>query len=311
MISRNRHAPAFTVIELLVAVTIAVVLAGLLIVVTRSTLDLWQKVQNHSTANIQAKVALDLISRDLKAVIYRESGEATLAVDIVSVEKLQNHNWRVGNAGPSKPDTVNILEQETDTSGRFVEASRFGRGGVWLRFLTTNVRSGGNSGPAIVGYQINRRPTSGSVNANNPPAVRYTLFRQFLDPDETFAAGYDADASDDDLDAPGSSDALCDNVVDFGVWCYRRDNNGSLTPLYPASSQDRSFREAGNQFPSVIDVMLRVMTESGAAQLEQMEAGLMTRPSVYVTDEDWWWGVVNAESRVYTTRVLLEGGGES
>ena len=57
--------------------------------------------------------------------------------------------------------------------------------------------------------------------------------------------------------------------------------------------------------------MLRVMTESGAAQLEQMEEGLMTRPSVYLTDEDWWWGVVNAESRVYTTRVLIEDGGES
>lgn len=65
MIICNRRSAAFTVIELLVAVTIALVLSALLIAVTRSTLDLWRKVQDQSTANIQAKVAIDLISRDL------------------------------------------------------------------------------------------------------------------------------------------------------------------------------------------------------------------------------------------------------
>ena len=65
MIICNRRSAAFTVIELLVAVTIALVLSALLIAVTRSTLDLWRKVQDKSTANIQAKVAIDLISRDL------------------------------------------------------------------------------------------------------------------------------------------------------------------------------------------------------------------------------------------------------
>lgn len=294
MIICNRRSAAFTVIELLVAVTIALVLSALLIAVTRSTLDLWRKVQDQSTANIQAKVAIDLISRDLKSVIFREAGEATVAIDIVNIGNLQNHNWSVENVGPSKPDIVNILDEVTNTSGRVIESSRFGRSGVWLRFLTTNVRSGGNSGPAMVGYQINRRPTTGTVSATNPSAVRYTLFRQFQNVEETFTAGYEADASDDDLDAPGNSDALCDNVVDFGVWCYRRASNGSMTPVYPTDVADRSFRSVGNQFPNIIDVMLRVMTESGAAQLEQMEEGLMTRPSVYLTDEDWWWGVVNA-----------------
>ncbi len=311
MIMCSRRSSAFTVIELLVAVTIAVVLSGLLIAVTRSTLNLWKKVQDNSSANIQAKVALDLITRDLKAAIYREAGEATLAIDIVNIANLQDHNWRVSNAGPNKPDTVSILKEENDKSGQFIESSRFGRSGVWLRFLTTNVRSGGKSGPAIVGYQINRRPVSGSVNVVNSTAVRYTLFRQFLNSDDTFAAGYDADASDNELAAPSGSEALCDNVVDFGVWLYRRNSKGTLSTVYPDDTQDRDYRAAGNQFPNVIEVMLRVMTESGAAQLEQLEAGLMTRPSVYATDEDWWWGVVIAESRIYSARVLLVAGGES
>ncbi|MCP5530913.1 MAG: hypothetical protein H7A44_10780 [Opitutaceae bacterium] len=306
MIARNRVLRAFTVIELLVAVAVAVVLAGILIAVTRTALDLWQKTQNQSAANVQAKVALDFLVRDLQSVIFREAGEATIAVDILSTGSLGAHEWRQDYVVANKPDTVSILSPATDSTGRYLEASRFGRGGVWLRFLTTNQRTGGGS-PAMVAYQISRRPISGPTTATNPPAIRYTLSRIFLDGGTTFTGGYEATDYDGDLDSPGTDDALCDNVVDFGVWCYRRNSNGSLTALYPLGPQDRDFRGAGNQFPDVVDVMLRVLTDSGAAQLEQMEAGLVQRPSLYATDADWWWAVVEAQSRVFSARVVIAG----
>ena len=83
---------AFTVIELLVATAVAIVLAGILIAVTRSALNLWQKSQNRSAANIQAKVALDFIVRDLQSAISRQN-QSVFAVDIVAANSLGNNWW--------------------------------------------------------------------------------------------------------------------------------------------------------------------------------------------------------------------------
>ncbi|MEZ5414779.1 MAG: hypothetical protein R3F03_10755 [Opitutaceae bacterium] len=38
-----------------------------------------------------------------------------------------------------------------------------------------------------------------------------------------------------------------------------------------------------------------------------MEAGLVQRPSLYATDADWWWAVVEAQSRVFSARVVIAG----
>jgi len=306
---RHRYSPAFTLIELLVAVAVAVVLAGILIVVTRTVLDLWQKAQNQSAANVQVKVALDYLVGDLQSAIFRETGEATLAMDIVSNGSLGNHAWRQDYVAANKPDNVSILTAATDSTGHYLENSRFGRGGVWLRFLTTNLRPDGGSSPAMVAYQISRRPIVGGVDDANPPAVRYTLSRIFLEGRDSILRGYVATNYDGDFGEPRVDHALCDNVVDFGVWCYRRNDDGSLSALYPNGAGDRIFRGAGDQFPDVVDVMLRVLTETGAAQLEQMEAGLVQRPALYVTDEDWWWAVVESQSQVFSARVFITGRG--
>lgn len=163
----------------------------------------------------------------------------------------------------------------------------------------------------MVGYQISRRPMAGDIDASAPKSIRYTLSRIYRDGGETFADGYVASDHDGDLAGAGIAQALCDNVVDFGIWCYRRNTNGSLTALYPSGAQDRDFRGAGNQFPDVVDVMLRVLTEGGAAQLEQIEAGLVPRPALYATDADWWWAVVETQSRVFSARVMIAGRGGS
>lgn len=304
----SKRLDGFTVIELLVAAAITIVLVGLLLAVTRGTLDLWQKSRDQSAANGQTKIALEIIARDLRSLIYREAGEVTLALDIVDAGGLGAHGWRQDETAARKADTVSILTPATDLSGRFRETARFGRGGVWLRLFTTDPRSGGGA-PAMVSYQICRRPISGPVNASNPPPVRYTLYRLSLSGEDSFSRGCEVTAADSLLTLPNTDDALCDNVVDFGLWCYRENSDGTLTSLYPVEPQDRDFRGANEQFPDVVDVMLRVMTDHGAEQLAQMEAGRVVRPSAYATNEDWWWGVVAEQSRVYTLRVRLVNGG--
>jgi hypothetical protein len=54
--------------------------------------------------------------------------------------------------------------------------------------------------------------------------------------------------------------------------------------------------------------MLRILTEEGATLLEAIETGRVPRPPAYGTDAEWWWGVVEANSRVFTRRVAIRGG---
>jgi len=315
---RMRKQDGFTLIELLVAVSISVLLAGLLVVVTRDTLDLWRKAQDRSAANVQASVALNLLSRDLQNMLYRAGGdqgfgaggEPTFALHILSASELSAHNWRT-NDPVLKPDVVHLLTSGSDPlRRRHIEYSRFGRSGVWLRFIGFNLNPDGSL-PQAISYQVVRRPVSGSINATNPPSIRYILFRHGTTPDETFSTGYDITDYDTRLVRSALDQALCDNVVDFGVWCYRRESDGNLTVLYPQSPDDRDFLaqpsggSGGGTFPDVVEVVLRVMSESGAAQLEQMELGQITRPPSYASDEDWWWAVALSESRVYSTRIIL------
>jgi hypothetical protein len=62
-------------------------------------------------------------------------------------------------------------------------------------------------------------------------------------------------------------------------------------------------------FPDVVDVMVRVLTDEGAAQLKRMEAlqnPALVPPLKYNSNaQQWWWGVAVENSRVYTRRIVL------
>ena len=312
---RQRHA-GFTLVELLVAITVTVVLAGLLIAVTSGALNIWQRAQSRLTMNSQVRLALDLLARDLQASVHSSDSGTSFAVDILSSGQLATHSWRLEDPRIKPDDTTSLhaLANTTVLTEQRIADSRFGQSGVWLRFITTNVAAGGSL-PTAVSYQINRRPVSGAVTGPNQAPVRYSLFRSKVNSDDTFKNGYDltaaayASLSDNSL-----GDALCDNVVDFGVWCYVREGNGTLTRLYPDADNDRSFHGSAQvgapsaaRYPVIIDVMLRVLNDSGATKLEQIELGRVDRPPEYGTDSAWWWGVVDAESRTFNLRVEVTG----
>src|SRR5256885_829746 len=110
---------------------------------------------------------------------------------------------------------------------------------------------------------------------------------------------------------PSLSDALAVNAVDFGTWLYLRDSSGALRRIFPADNSDltHAARDSGsaadaNRYPEVADVMLRILTDEGARQIDAMEQGngAITRPGEFATDAEWWWAVVEANSHVYTRR---------
>src|SRR5258708_39477583 len=80
----NRPAEGFTLLELLVAVIITLVLAGLMLTVVTNTLNLWHRTQDNFSTSAQANLTLDMVERDLQAAIFRKDGGTWLAVAVIN-----------------------------------------------------------------------------------------------------------------------------------------------------------------------------------------------------------------------------------
>jgi type II secretory pathway pseudopilin PulG len=123
---------------------------------------------------------------------------------------------------------------------------------------------------------------------------------------------------------------LADNVIDFGIRAYVRDPAlpGGLRLVFPANAAGQPAGNASSTyrptlppgtaptsanfasiFPDVVDVMLRVLTDDGAAliaNLEKNQTPALTVPLKYNNNaQAWWWGVAQEHSRVYTRRIVL------
>ena len=326
------RSPGFTLVELIVALAITAAIAGIVLAVTIHVLGLWRRAQDAFTLEAQAAIVLDHVERDLQAATFRPDGATWLAIDLfTSSASLGAHGWRENARGkpPGNP-SHRLLPMSPGATEPSIAAARFGLGGAWLRFFTTNVESKGSANPGgslpvAVSYQVMRRPVSGGIAASNRAAVRYTLFRSAVSNTETFLAGMDLRAaaytsasptpaparSARSLTNPATGDALATNAIDFGVYLYRRSVSGQLRRIFPdaAMATDHAARVA-EEFPEVVDVMLRLLTEEGARILAQIETepGRLSRPSRYATDAEWWWAVAEQHSHVYVRRVELKGG---
>lgn len=137
------------------------------------------------------------------------------------------------------------------------------------------------------------------------------------------------------VQVPGSvrnlDSVLADNVIDFGVRAYVRDSTvlGGLRLIFPATPAgvltnspqplraqlpaETSATAAGYNprflFPDVVDVMVRILTDEGAAriaELERVQTPALAVPQKYNGNvQQWWWGVAEENSRVYTRRIVV------
>ena len=137
------------------------------------------------------------------------------------------------------------------------------------------------------------------------------------------------------IKTPGSArvfDAvLAENVIDFGVRCYVNDASvpGGLRLIFPAVNENGTPSNAPNTqlrgrlpsntppseenynqlFPDVIDVVVRILTAQGAtliANLEKVQTPALPVPIKYNGNaQEWWWGVAQENSRVYTRRIVV------
>jgi len=191
----------FTIIELLVAASITVILAGLLITVTTGVLTAWNRTTGRLSTHNQAKLALDQIANDLQSLVFRKDGNVWLAATIQadqsgageagpSTAVVWNPSYSVPSGGFGKPDSVAAGTASSlvlAPPSRNLADYRFGHAGVWLRFFTREPDSNGDINnvavPRAVAYQISRIPVQRN-GANTPvaapqdyPDLRWALFR--------------------------------------------------------------------------------------------------------------------------------------
>lgn len=332
--NRGTKSPGFTLLELLVAASITVGIAAVMLSVTTGMLTLWRKTQAEQVQAVAARQVFDLVEQDIQAAFHRRDDNRWLALDIIdSTAGLANHGWLTTSARmkPADGGSLRPWPSVNATGIRRMADARFGLSGCWLRFVTTNIEAGGTL-PVVVAYQIARRPVTGDPLATNRAPVRYLLYRSTISNSDTLANGYDVNAagyaSNDNspfsalssayrnarnVMNPSHANLLASNVVDFGVWLYARNADGTLNLVYPSASNDLSHHARGGsldpvaRFPEVIDVMVRILSDEGATLLETIETKRVSmRPPIYATDADWWWGVVEANSRVFIRRIELK-----
>jgi len=323
---------AFTIIELLVAVGVTALMVSLMLTIVVNVLGGWNRSSGTLTSGNQARTVMDLVTGDLQSAILRRDGNVWLVATIQTTAS----GWTAATTN-AKPTTTASSATAADgslyipafpspitNSPTTLEDYRFGQGGVWLRLFTTvpdtNASTATISAPRAVSYKIVRQNVTASGSES-----RYMLYRSELPPTTTFTAGYDLfDATYNGVASvirtPATDSLIANNVIDFGIRLFKSNASNQLIPIFPdtnevcfaaTSTSDPTKLGAGveatpkKDFPTVAEVSIRVLTDEGATQIANWEAGLISPPSG-TTSAEFWWQIALANSRVYTRRIEIK-----
>jgi prepilin-type N-terminal cleavage/methylation domain-containing protein len=317
----------FTLIEVLVASGITVLLVGFMVAIVSNVTGFWSRTSGRLSAESQARYALDQLTLDLQSAIYRDDGATWLAASVPNNTATSSSVWVTTGAviGNLKPSTAIGTTNPALTYGAAnIANATFGPAGTWLRFFTTL------SAPVAVGWQLIRR-----ASATNTANIdrRYFLHRAEVTPANTLNTGFDITlpAYAGTAAASGNSGTLgtarsvripidvgtiiAENVIDFGVYLYTRPAVGAMSsaPLrvFPNGTErthlaNRPPRSGAqiDEFPEEAEIMIRVLTDEGAAQIAAFETGRLTLPAGRSAAQ-YWWDIAVAKSQVFTRRIVL------
>jgi len=249
----------FTVLELIVAVSVTAVLSGMLLLISRQVLE----TQTVSSAELErnqiAHFVLDQIQEDLQCALYRNDGNVWMAMNLLN-ESDNSGSWiEPKKSSFAKPplNSLRIIESdwpsdalqdaEIDSLGQGPFAkSRFGLAGTWLRFFTQSPeldpQAKGDGAARAVSYQIIRYGITGSSNSRK----RYHLFRSDVSAKNTFEAGYNLHPENDSW---YGSDASNISV----------DPNFLGTPRVPSTLINPVIEEGGDYLPTSFSLATNII----------------------------------------------------
>ena len=282
----NEKKKAFTILELLVAVSVTALLAGMLLNITSQVVQTQTQASGNLETNQVAQFVLDRIQEDLQCAIFKNDGNVWMAAEILQSTDNSGSWNETANTVP-KPITQSLIVSLDHLSQENIDAtteankqgllteSRFGIAGTWLRFFSQSPEldpQAENSGGArAISYQIIRY----GLTASEDSRPKYQLFRSDVSDINTLKAGYNlhpddgpyANASENGPREIGniknpifknngkdSTDfSLASNIVDFGVRAYliKRESQGTgvLHQIFPNvenATNDFSFWATAN-----------------------------------------------------------------
>ncbi|MFP4493728.1 MAG: type II secretion system protein J [Puniceicoccaceae bacterium] len=299
---KKRASLGFTLIELLVATAVTVMIVGLMITMVSNLLTAYNRSSGALAAQSQAGLVLDSLATELESLVVRDSDEVMLAATIR--EDPSEMKW-----GESlKPEEINI--ESVEPGDRFdrlepIEDQRFGKGGVWLRFISSapSMARDPDAGVRAIGYNL---ALDGVTDGSDAP-LQYMLYRVEVPAEDTFDNGYDlSDPSNPTvpiLASPDESDIIAGNVVDFGIRFFEisrdPDDLGQRGLLFPMGPDDLEYLASGTGpefYPDVIEVMVRILTPEGERLLEALRDDNITGD---------WWDIVIENSEVYSRVIKI------
>jgi type II secretory pathway pseudopilin PulG len=263
MPSTHSQKSGFTVLELLVAVSVTALLAGMLLNITSQVVSTQTQASGDLETNQVAQFILDRIQEDLHCAIYRNDGNVWMAATIL--QKTSNsESWNEVSKGSPKPqgneggpsESLRITPNDWAEGANDLFAksnnqiplhdSRFGVAGTFFRFFTQapelDPKAENSGGARAVSYQIIRY----GITKASTSRSRYQLFRSDVSVQETFKAGYDLHPSSGPYSqgSNGSREpaniknpvfieggelstdfSLASNIIDFGIRAYLIDKN--------------------------------------------------------------------------------------
>ena len=312
----------FTLVEVSVSTALSLLL---LLALTMAVVNVGKqssRLADHLDRGARVRLMTDLLVSDLQSAIVKQDQNTWLAVDIL--DKTDNSGAWV-NASGQKPTQASLqLDPRLPTESKNTvwadpEDYRFGVAGMWLRFISSAAdRSVFTDGKVVPGdvnaisYQLIRRgmPTSGNIN--DAANASYQLFRSIVRSDNTFNTGYVVDAyqgvaqqgDPGEIKSPSVDSMLCDNIIDFGIIIYERNSSGQYVEGFPMRDgslpplkDKKRYRAPADGVPVSIEVLVRVLSASGARELRGLEQ--------QGTSSDQWWQVARRHSRVYNSCLAL------
>jgi type II secretory pathway pseudopilin PulG len=147
---QKKYQSAFTLIEIMVATVVMIVLTGLVIQITSEVLKVWNRSSGKLATNAEARIAMDLLTQDLEAAVFRNN----------------DLQW---------------LRSEKDSTS-------LGTNTVALRLFAPALdRPEGPGDICAIAYQLeNRDPVSGSASQGDPDDRLWILYRMVASPEDTF-----------------------------------------------------------------------------------------------------------------------------
>ena len=289
---RHRRRRGFTLLEILTASAITVFMAVVILTLVAHILDTWNSASGKLSTQAEARLALDLLSRDLEGTVFGNDREVWLMAE---TERLQN--------------TAD---------------------GLWLRFFSAapdRPRQDEDNNPiegdiTVVAYWLEY---SNPINPGADNGRQFGLYRAVVDAERTFNdfLGHYDDALqrvDNGLNQPRSyflvpenADAhldayLAGHVVAFEIKFYIRtgtnpDGSQIIEPLegraairFPLRSPDQSLLTPR---PEYADISMTILNDRGSAMLYQLlEQG---NESDNTEAQD----IIRRHGSVFTRRVYL------